>query len=291
MKKQALGRGLGALLGGAVEAAASGERVTRVELDLVRPNAYQPRRRFDPARLEELAASIREGGILQPLIVRRTGDGYELVSGERRLQAARLAGLPTVPVILRDLDDRQMLVLALVENLQREDLNPVDEAEALGRLAEEFGLSHDEVGRVVGKSRTHVTNMLRVRRLPQQVRAFLAEGRLTVGHAKALAGVESEDTLTALADRVVDEGLTVRQTEALASATSTTPANLETVAPSAPRPAAHSLSPHLKKVQRDLTSVLGVPVRILKGKRKGRIEISFSTTDELDTLLGRILGA
>ena len=164
MKRQALGKGLGALLG-TIDASA-GERVTNVELNLIVPNQHQPRRVFNADKLEELAASIKSGGIIQPLVVRRAGKKYELISGERRLQAAKLAGLSMVPVILRELDERQTLVIALVENLQREDLNAIEESNALQKLIADFELSHQDVGKMIGKSRTHITNVLRLQKLP-----------------------------------------------------------------------------------------------------------------------------
>jgi len=280
MKRPALGKGLGALLG-TIDPAA-GERVANIELDLIGPNQYQPRRTFDEDKLKELASSISAGGIIQPLVVRRAGTKYELISGERRLQAARLAGLTMVPVIMRDLDEREMLVMALVENLQREDLNAVDESAALQRLVEDFGLSHQEVGRVIGKSRVHITNMLRVHRLPESIHEFLADGRLTCGHAKALAGIKDEAAMLALARRAAAEGLSVRQVEQLAAG-----ADEAKVSRGTSRP---NLSPHLRKVQQDLATVLGVPVRIHKGKRKGKIEIEFANADQLDSLLARMLG-
>ncbi len=279
MKRQALGKGLGALLG--TLDASSGERVTNVETDLIVPNQHQPRRVFDEAKLKELAASIKSGGIIQPLVVRRAGKKYELISGERRLQAAKIAGLELVPVILRELDERQTLVIALVENLQREDLNAIEESNALHKLIKDFDLSHQDVGKMIGKSRTHITNVLRLQKLPDDIQEHIAEGRLSFGHARVLAGVKDHERLHALAAKVINEGLSVRQTEQLAS-------NKEEE--KVPRGTSKvRLSPHLRKVQKDLTTVLGVPVKIHKGKRKGRIEIEFANTEELDTLIARML--
>ena len=279
MKRQALGKGLGALLG-TIDASA-GERVTNVELNLIVPNQHQPRRVFNEDKLKELAASIKSGGIIQPLVVRRAGKKYELISGERRLQAAKLAGLSMVPVILRELDERQTLVIALVENLQREDLNAIEESNALQKLIADFELSHQDVGKMIGKSRTHITNVLRLQKLPETIQEHIAEGKLTFGHARVLAGVKDHERQHALAQKVISEGLSVRQTEQLASLKED----------KVPKGAAKKkLSPHLRKVQKDLSTVLGVPVKIHKGKRKGRIEIEFTNTDELDTLLARMLG-
>ena len=280
MKRQALGKGLGALLGTLDSSA--GERVNNVEVELIIPNQYQPRKHFSREKLEELAESLSSNGIIQPLVVRRADKKYELISGERRLQAAQIAGMKMVPVIIRSFDDRQMLVAALVENLQREDLNALEECNALDKLIEDFGLSHQEVGDMLGKSRTHISNVLRLRKLPTEIQQMISDSLLSFGHAKVLAGIKDHAALMDLANKVVEEGLSVRECEKLASEiTSKSSVSRRTRKP--------KLSPHLRKLQQDLTTVLGTTVRIHKGKRKGKIEIQFNNTDELDSLLAKML--
>jgi len=283
MKKQALGKGLGALLG--TMEACPGERVANIDVGLIEPNRYQPRQSFDNARLEELAASIRSGGIIQPLVVRRNGKSYELISGERRLQAAKLAGLGTVPVILRDVGHDQLLVLALVENLQRVNLNTVDEALALSKLVDEFGLNHQEIAKTLGKSRTHVSNMLRILSLPKDVLTLLTNGRLSFGHAKVLAGIDDPEDVCALARLAASESWSVRYLEQVCSS-NPHDTNKNTVprgtSKDQPTSAKH------RKIQKDLAKFWGAPVRIHTGRRKGRIEIEFKSTDEFDDLISRI---
>ncbi|MCB1125780.1 MAG: ParB/RepB/Spo0J family partition protein [Verrucomicrobiae bacterium] len=298
MTKPALGRGLNALLGGAprTSAAASAptpapaapseppaaDGIRRVPLDQVQPCAFQPRRDFSTEELQELAESIREQGILQPLIVRRRGDDYELIAGERRWRAAKLAGLNEVPALVREADDLKVLELALIENLQREDLNPIEEAEGYRQLAERFQLRQEDIAARVGRSRVSVANALRLLKLPDALQAHVRNGQLSVGHAKVILGLEVADRQTLAVDRVLRDGLNVRQTEDLV-------ARLQ--APSARTAVGGrtgSLSgpdPHLGVLQERLQERLGTRVRLRYRKGKGSVEIQFFSDDDLERVL------
>ncbi|HTV75870.1 MAG TPA: ParB/RepB/Spo0J family partition protein, partial [Candidatus Baltobacteraceae bacterium] len=232
MAKPALGRGLGALLGGnplvqpapapavqqpaiPVQAPDNRERVQRIALDKIRPSALQPRKQFSGESLRELADSIREQGIVQPLIVRARGEFFELIAGERRWRAAQLLNLPEVPVITREADDRAVLELALIENLQRENLNAIEEAHGYEQLVEQFQLTQEEISAKVGKSRAVVANAMRLLKLPATLQNYVREGRLSVGHAKVILGLTDEKNQKLAAERVIKDGLNVRQTEGL----------------------------------------------------------------------------
>jgi len=261
-RRSGLGRGLDALL----PAPEGGERLLKIPLALIEVGPLQPRRRFDEAALRELADSIREKGLLQPVLVRPKGDGYELVAGERRFRAAQMAGLAEVPAIVRELDDQAALELALVENLQREDLSPREEAEGYARLAE-MGLSHEEIARRVGKSRSAVTNALRLLQLPEEVLRALDEGRISAGHARALLMLPEEKRLWGLRE-ILQRGLSVREAERLKERLSR-----------APRP--REAHPELA---RELEERLGIRVRIT-GRRRGRVELFFQSEEELRGIL------
>jgi len=255
-----LGRGLDALLPPAEEAGG-----VRIPLALIEPSPFQPRRRFDEAALRELAASIRRRGVLQPLLVRPLGDGYQLVAGERRFRAAQLAGLDEVPAVVRELSDREALEVALVENLQREDLSPVEEAEGYRRLAE-MGLSHEAIAARVGRSRSAVSNALRLLQLPPEALQALDDGRITAGHARALLMLPPERRLWGLGE-ILSRGLTVRQAERLKDRLARRP-----------RREAHP------ELARALEERLGVRVRIT-GRKRGRLELFFASEEELAGLL------
>ncbi|AEB12967.1 ParB/RepB/Spo0J family partition protein [Marinithermus hydrothermalis] len=262
-KPSGLGRGLEALL----PKVPTG--LTRVPLALIRPNPHQPRKAFDPAALEELAASIREKGLLQPLLVRPRGEGYELVAGERRFRAAQAAGLREVPVIVRDLDDREALELALVENLQREDLNPVEEARGYQRLLE-MGLTQEEIAKAVGKARSTIANALRLLQLPREALEALETGRITAGHARALLMLPEDQRLWGLRE-ILSRGLSVREAERLKD-------RLKALqAPSRERTAYPELAQALSRR-------LGIKVR-LTGERRGRLELYYHSEEELQALL------
>src|SRR5690349_21582731 len=207
-KPRRLGRGLEALIGSTQSAAVSASELQRIPTSRIRPNPYQPRREFDPAALAELEASIRANGLLQPITVRRKGDSYELVAGERRLRAITNLQWKEIPAVIRDFDDQTLLVLALVENLQRSDLNAIEEARGYQRLLGEFSLTHQEVADAVGKDRSTITNLLRVLTLPDHVQQLVESGKLSSGHARALAGMEQAESLAA-AEQIVSKGLSV----------------------------------------------------------------------------------
>jgi ParB family transcriptional regulator, chromosome partitioning protein len=286
MSKKVLGRGLDVLIPRATEEAETrrGEAVRSVPTEKVRPNPRQPRRQFNDERLAELAHSIREKGIIEPLIVRQAdGDGFELIAGERRLRAAQLAGLQEVPVLLRESADRESLEIALIENLQREDLNPVDEARAYLQLSEEFGRTHAEISQEVGKDRTTVTNILRILRLPQGVLDDVSRGTLSVGHARVLLGVEDPDRQVDLARRMVAEGWNVRQAERFVSQINKPATARSRKAATAPR------GGDVLRIEEALRYALGAEVHLDHGPKGGRIEIRYEGNEELERILG-VLG-
>jgi ParB family transcriptional regulator, chromosome partitioning protein len=317
MSKPALGRGLGALLGGRPanpvppgppqdpanpaisESQINGtnpenispipekrDGLQRVAIDRIRPCPFQPRKDFSAEALKELADSIREQGIVQPLVVRDQGSHFELIAGERRWRAAQLVGLAEVPIIVREADDRAVLELALIENLQRENLNPIEEALGFSQLIEQFQLTQEEAATKVGKSRTVVANALRLLKLPSQVQAFVREGKLSVGHAKVILGLGT-DRQPEAAQRILHEGLNVRQTEQLVAkwqnrvphAKVSTPTNLVPL----------TQNSHVARIEDKLREHLGTKVQVRYTEGKGAVEISFFSDDELERVL-EILG-
>ncbi len=275
-RRPALGKGLSALIPEATEPPRQG--VLEVDIDLLAPSDQQPRLIIEDAKLEELAQSIRTNGIIQPILVRRTGAAYRIIAGERRWRAAQRAGLLKVPAIVREMpegSERQLLELALVENLQRENLNPVDEALAYQRLAEEFGLTQDQIAAAVGKDRTSVANYVRLLRLPQEVRGDLASGTLSMGHARALLALPDAAAQRQAAREVISRSLSVRDTESLVR-------RLAAPAPAAravPAPAAPDV--HTRAAEDRLRFALGTKVRILRRATGGTIEIQFGSEAEL----------
>lgn len=281
-----LGRGLASLIPTTTPAT---EAPTEIPLDRIRLNPYQPRQHTNEAEIQQLAASIREHGVLQPVLVTETLDGFELVAGERRVRAARLAGLTHIPAVVRDLPDRHRLELALVENLQREDLNPIEEALGYRRLIDEFGLSQEEIAARVAKARSTVANTLRLLDQPAEIQAAVAEGRLSEGHARAIAGLPAEDQRR-LAALVVAKGLNVRQTEELARRLRLGDRAAAASASDSKSPMSTSLEVELAKLQEDLERVLGTKVRIARGRRGGRIVIEYYSDEELGRLYDRLAG-
>ena len=274
-KQRGLGRGLGALIGDFPEEPESGA-VTKLPLQKVEPNPDQPRRTFDEEELQALADSIAAHGILQPLAVRASGGGfYQIIAGERRWRAARMAGLSEVPVVVLEADDRTVMELALVENLQRQDLNPMEEAEGYQRLMKEYGLTQEEAAARVGKSRPAVANALRLLGLTEPVRAMVEDGRLSAGHARALLTLGSKQQ--AAAETVVKDALSVRQTELLVK---------KLTAEKKEKPQKDALSVnYVEEAARELGEKLGRPCRIVNGKKKGRIELEYYGTEDLNALL------
>src|SRR6266850_611984 len=278
-RRPALGKGLSALIPDVPEPARHG--AFEVDIDLLAPNEKQPRVRMDEAKLGELAQSIRENGVIQPILVQRIGDLYRIIAGERRWRAAQRAGLLTVPIVVRDMpvdSDRHLLQLALIENIQRENLNPVDEASAYQRLADEFGLTHDQIAAAVGKDRSSIANYVRLLKLAEEVRAELAAGTLAMGHARALLAL-SDPALQRLASREVISGsLSVRETEALVKRLAS-PA-----APVAPKRESSTTDVHTRAAEDRLRFALGTKVRILRRAQGGTIEISFGSEAELNRI-------
>jgi ParB family chromosome partitioning protein len=280
-KKLALGRGLGALIPDA-EPAPGSEEFFLCDLGLIHPNRFQPRRQFAEEELEELTASIRGQGVLQPLIVRRSEAGFELIAGERRLRAARRAGLAQVPVVVKAVSDDQLLELSLVENIQRENLNPVEEAEAYHRLIHQFQLTQDQAAARVGKSRSAVANFLRLRQLPEEIKASILDNRLSMGHARALLGAENAAQQLAAWRAVIARELSVRETEALVRRLKSDKkkSRAATKTPEAAQ---------LAGLSEELSRQLGTKVTIHKsGRQAGRVEIEFYSLDDLDQLLMRL---
>jgi ParB family transcriptional regulator, chromosome partitioning protein len=304
MAKPALGRGLGALLGGnplaqsapapAVQPTAipipapdNRERVQRVPLDKIRPSALQPRKQFSEESLRELADSIRERGIVQPLIVRARGEFFELIAGERRWRAAQLLNLPEVPVITREADDRAVLELALIENLQRENLNAIEEAHGYAQLAEQFQLTQEKISTKVGKSRAVVANSLRLLKLPEAVQNFIRDGRLSVGHAKVILGLSDEKNQKLAAERVIKESLNVRQTEGLVVKLQSRGA--KKIADVAKNLTIPTGDPHVADLEARLRETFATKVKLNYAQGKGSLEISFFSDEDLERIL-QILG-
>jgi ParB family chromosome partitioning protein len=298
-KRNALGRGLAALIPGAPAPGAAAPTIgiasrrpsdgTRtIAVEEIHPSPGQPRTRFDDARLDELAASIKTQGIIQPLIVRtrqEAGGGYELIAGERRWRAAQRAGLHEVPAVVRDVAPTQAFEMALVENLQREDLNPLEEAAGYQRLVEEFGYTQEQLSERVGKDRSTVANALRLLRLPESVRGLLAEGRLSMGHARALLGLEAAAPMEKLARKVIAGELSVRRVEELVRRSRDGGKAAEPAA-SAPR----TPSASARDLAMRLTRTLGTRVEVLEvGKERGQIAIHYHSLDQLDALLERLM--
>ena len=278
-RRPALGKGLSALLPEVADSPRSAP--LEVDIDLLAPSGQQPRSQVDDARLDELAGSIKANGVIQPILVRRTGATYRIIAGERRWRAAQRAGLLKVPVVIREVaegSDRQLLELALVENIQREDLNPVDEALAYQRLAVEFGLTQDQIAAAVGKNRSSVTNYLRLLKLPDEVRGNLAAGALSMGHARALLALADPGSQRHAAREVVARSLSVRETEALVRKLSS------------PAPARRLVTPqqgtdvHTRAAEDRLRFALGTKVRIARRGQGGTIEIDFNSEAELNRI-------
>ena len=279
--QKGLGKGLGALLGDtsplSSAPAAEGSGVTMLPIAKVEAYRKQPRKQFDEASLQDLADSIRRHGILQPLTVRKLSSGYyQIIAGERRWRAARMAGLSEVPVLIIEADDRKAMELAMIENLQREDLNPIEEAEGYRVLTEQYGMTQDECAQRVGKSRPAVANALRLLGLSEPVRAMVEDGRLSAGHARALVTLGARQQQAA-AETVIKDALSVRQTELLVK-------KLTAEKKEKPQPDALSVN-YVEEAARELGEKLGRPCRIVNGKKKGRIELEYYGTDDLNALL------
>lgn len=292
-KKGGLGRGLDALFADAVPVSnpandennqvntiknekQSEDSVQYINIHDIMPNANQPRKTFSEEKIEELSKSIKEHGIIQPIVVRRRGDNYEIVAGERRWRAARKAELSKVPCLIRELSDEQNMLIAIIENMQREDLNPVEEAEGLNQMIVTFGMTQEQISKSVGKSRPYIANSLRLLKLPEYIKDEMAEGRLSAAHGRTLVTVEDEDVRKDLCARIIKEGLSVRETEKLVS---------EQGKSKKRRPAAKTKNPDVARVEEELKETLGTRVTINQNGKKGKIEIEFFSREELDRLI------
>jgi ParB family chromosome partitioning protein len=275
-----LGRGLSALIPGAADETA----LVEVPVNAVAPNRRQPRQAFGDDALEALARSIREVGVLQPIVVRNVeDDGYELVAGERRLRAARMAGLATIPAIVRTTDDTEALREALIENIHRQDLAPLEQASAFQELQDELGVTQEDLARRLGHSRPHIANTIRLLNLPSEVQGMLAEGRITAAHGRALLALEDAEGQRTLAQRIAGEGLSVRQTEELVRTYSASPVSRTATE----RPARDA---KLLQIEEALGDALATRVRVQRAKRKGKIVIEFGSKGDLDRIVDRIVG-
>ena len=283
MTRRALGRGLSALLSDSVSVVAPGEELQEVDIDLIDPNPDQPRLRFNEDKLNELAQSIRANGLVQPLLLRRSANGrYQIVAGERRWRAAQRAGLHGVHAVVRNIPDSKLLELALIENIQREELNPIEEASAYQRLIHNLGLTQDEVAQQVGKDRSSIANYLRLLKLPEDVQRMLEDELISMGHARALLGLDTKDQIRRLANEVAEKKLSVRQTEqAVKRATS----------PQSPgeRSTPSSNDANIRAAELKMKRFLGSQVRIHLGNNGGRIEIDFGSASELDRIYSLIM--
>lgn len=279
MTKKALGRGLGALIPETVSA--RGREVIEIELGRIRKGKHQPRVEFDQEKLQEIIDSIKEKGVVQPIIVRQVDGDFELIAGERRVRAAKALGLERVPAIVKNVSDEQALELAIIENVQREDLNPIEESRAYRNLVELFHLTQEEAAKRVGKNRATVANSLRLLKLPEDIQDDIAAGRVSAGHAKVILMVEGAQLQKKLRDRIIALGISVRETERYIEHIKAVPAHK--------RRSGVQKSAELMKVEESLRGCLGTQVRVIPGKRKGKIEIEYYSHEDLERILEIIL--
>jgi ParB family chromosome partitioning protein len=271
---------LSALIPDAPAAPPAGERALDVDIDLLRPNRFQPRTAMDDTRIDELSRSIKANGVIQPIVVRKADKGFEIIAGERRWRASQMAGLHEVPIVPVDISDSDALEFAIVENVQREDLNPMEEALGYHALANEFKRSQDDIAKVVGKSRSHIANMMRLTKLPAEVQALITSGELTAGHARALIGVPDP---VAAAKRIVDEGLNVRQTEALAHEE-----GVPERKPQKARTGAKEKDPDTVDLEKRVSDALGLKVTVSHRDPGGSVQINYRNLDQLDEVMRRL---
>ncbi|MDD7718594.1 MAG: ParB/RepB/Spo0J family partition protein [Eubacteriaceae bacterium] len=287
-KNRGLGRGLDALFAdrAPIENPAKDEKpeedelkkghsVVYININDIKPNENQPRKVFDEDKISELAASIVEHGIIQPLVVRKTGSGYEIVAGERRWRASRKAELKEVPCIIREFSDEENMLIAIIENMQREDLNPIEEAEGLNQMIKTYGLTQEEVSKSVSKSRPYITNALRLLKLPENIQTMVTEGKLTTGHARAIIPVSDSKVQLDICNRIIQEGLSVRKTEELVSK----------IGQPKKRPAKKAKNANTVHVENELKNLYGTKVNIKEKGKKGTIELEYYNTDELNRLI------
>ncbi len=282
MNRKALGRGLGALLG-SEQTVSVGQEAAEVPIDLIDPGSQQPRTRFDEEALDRLAVSIKEHGVVQPILVRRKGDRYELIAGERRWRAAQKAGLRSIPVVVKEVADHDLLEIALTENIQREDLNPIEEAHAYQKLIESVGLTQEALASRFGRDRSYITNYLRLLKLPDDIQRLVEEGRLSTGHARTVLGLPDADQQRRAARQVIEKGLSVRATEVLVK-------KFLSDRPSRKAPVSVN-DPNVRAAETKLRRALGTQVRILQGATNGpgRIEIAFFNDMDLDRIYSTLM--
>jgi ParB family transcriptional regulator, chromosome partitioning protein len=279
VKPKGLGRGLDALLAGDDSPAVS-DALRMVDIGQLKPGKYQPRTQMDQESLADLAASIKSQGIMQPILVRETGDKLEIIAGERRWRASQLAGLEEVPVLVREIPDEAALAMALIENIQREDLNPLEEANGIKQLIDEFGMTHQAAADAVGRSRTAVTNLLRLLNLAQPVQELVMQGRIDMGHARALLSLDGAKQIT-IAEQIAHDGLSVREAEALVKRASSAPVRSPT----------KQVDKDVKRLQEELSDLLGAEVQIQAGSNgKGKVSIRYHSLDQLDGLISAMRG-
>lgn len=286
-KNRGLGKGLDALFSSSeikipTEPTSDAERlenrgISYIDINDIKPNEKQPRKNFDEEKLEELATSIKEHGLIQPVILRHSEIGYEIVAGERRWRACRKAGIKEIPSIIKELTDEQNMLIAIIENMQREDLNPIEEAEGLNQMIESFGLTQEEVSKSIGKSRPYITNALRLLKLPEQIRNFLSEGKISTGHARAIAGIPDSKKQVEIAEYVIEKELSVREIEKLikelgSEKKKNTQKKVEK-------------TPDVKRLEEDLKQIMGAKVNLSQKGKKGRIEIEYYSREELERLI------
>lgn len=282
MKRRSLGRGLDSLIPKNLETESGGYQM--VSTDLLKPNASQPRKQFEQSALEELAESIKENGVIQPLIVRREDGGFEIIAGERRWRAAKIAKVEKLPVVIRTATDQDVAELTLIENIQREDLNPIEEAEAYEKLAERFGLTHEEIAKKTGKNRSVITNQLRLLKLSEKAKKALVSGAITVGHARALLAASSPGQMDSLLGEVLKKDLTVRGTEALVKKK-----DRSAQPPPEFTPGAVEEDIFTKELIEELAGKFSTKVRIRSNKNRGKIEIEYYSPEELERIVGILL--
>ena len=283
MERRALGKGLGALIPEkTVESAAHKEEIVYVQSGQIKPNPFQPREDFDQQSIEELAQSIKEKGVIQPLLVRRKGDNYELIAGERRLRAANSLGLKEIPIIVRDVTDQDSLELALIENIQREGLNPIEEAHAYQHLLDKFNVTQEKISEVLGKARVTITNTLRLLKLPHEIQDEMKKGRISFAHGRSLLEVEDANRQRSLAQDIISKGLSVRELESL----------IKSSRPKAVKRkiGAGQREPIVAILEEQLQHALATKVRISKRKKRGHINIEFYSQEDLERIVNVIKG-
>lgn len=283
MSKKGLGKGLGALI--PIIDEKDEKDIQEIDIDEIKPNERQPRKAFDEEKIKELAFSIKEHGVLQPVILRKTKTGYELVAGERRWRAAKIAGIEKIPAIIKKITDAEVMQIALIENLQREDLNPVEEAMAYKTLMEEFGMTQEELAGRIGKSRSHIANTVRLLNLEDEIKEMINQGKITAGHARALLSIDESRERIKIAKKIAEENFSVRETEDL----------IKTYSSKAKEKRNNSknqeINPAINHIEEQLKKALGTKVKIKGDERRGKIEIDFYSEDELERILEIIVGS